>query len=113
MEIDEKTYQEMLNKIKYELQKAANEGNILSYTELGRILNLDPEYVREIVGRRFTELTKKAMRSWFEPADPDFFLLGENIKEINNNGFYKQFKKRLEVKEKGTGIIGRLLRVGN
>lgn len=110
MEIDEKTYQETLKKIKEKLNKAAREGVLLSYKDLGSILDLDPEYVREIVGRRFTELTKQATKSWFESPNPDFFLIGENIKEINENKYYKFFKKRLSAKEKGSGILARLMR---
>lgn len=109
MDIDEKTYKETLEKIKEKLNEAAEENILLSYKDLGRRLDLEPEYVREIIGIRFTELTNQALKSWFGPPDPDFYLLGENIKEINTNKHYKSFKKRLDTKSKGTRILSRLI----
>jgi hypothetical protein len=110
--IDEKLYQETLLKIKEKLNKAASEGVLLSYTDLGRIIDMDPDLIHEIIGRRFAELTKKATRSWNEPPDPDFFLIGDNIKEIHANNYYLMFKRHAERKRKGVGIIGRLMGMG-
>ena len=110
--IDEKLYQETLIKIKEKLNKAANEGVLLSYTDLANILDMDPGFVHDVIGRRFTELTKQASRSWTEPVDPDFFLIGDTIREIHGNRFYKMFKRRAEQKQKGTGLIARIMGMG-
>lgn len=110
--IDENLYQETLTKIKEKLNKAASEGVLLSYTDLGSILDMDPDFIRDVIGKRFAELTKKATKSWNEPPDPDFFLIGDNIKEIHTNKFYLMFKRHLERKQKGTGLLGRLFGMG-
>jgi hypothetical protein len=110
--IDEKLYQDTLIKIKEKLNKAANEGVLLSYTDLGHILDMDPKFIHDVIGRRFAELTKQATRSWNESPDPDFFLIGDNIKEINANKFYKMFKRHVERKKKGTGLLARIMGMG-
>jgi hypothetical protein len=110
--IDENLYQETLTKIKEKLNKAASEGVLLSYTDLGKILDMDPDFIHDVIGRRFSELTKKATKSWNEPPDPDFFLIGDNIKEINGNRFYLMFKRHIERKQKGSGLLGRLMGMG-
>jgi hypothetical protein len=112
MEIKEEVYQRDLSRIKDKLSKAISDGAVLSYTDLGRMLDLDPDYVKEIIGLRFSQLTKKASSSWFAPVDPDFLLIGESIKEIRENKFYKMFKKRINTKNKGSGILGRLMHGG-
>lgn len=90
--MEENTYNELIGKIKDILNDAAKKGNVLSYTDLGKELSITPEMVKEVVGRRFSELTKKAFDP-FSDADPDFYLLGDNIKEICNNKQYLRFKK--------------------
>lgn len=110
--IDEREYIETLINVKVEINKAIESGRLLSFSELGKILGKDPEFIKDVVGRRFSELTKKVMYSPFSPPDPDFYLLGDGIHEIANNKMYKSFKKRLTAKEKGTGIIGRIMRAG-
>jgi len=110
--MDEKSYKAELEKVKIELARAAEVGTILSYIDLGKNLDVEPEYVRAVVGRRFTELTNQIRYTTFDSPDPDFYLLGENIKEISTNGYYLQFKKLIKKKEKGTGLIGRLLQLG-
>jgi len=110
--IDESKYQETLTKIKEKLNKAIKEGVLLSYTDLGNILDLDPQFIHDVIGRRFTELTKQATRSWNEPVDPDFFLIGDTIKKINGNKFYRMFKRHAERKQQGVGLIARILGMG-
>lgn len=103
--MEEKTYVDIIERIKELLNKACETGKPMSYTELGKKLGLSPEYIKEVVGIRFTQLTKKAYDS-FKDADPDFYLLGDNIKEICNNKHYLKFKEK---KMKQLGKTGRFM----
>lgn len=90
--MEENEYKELIGKIKMLLEDAAKQGKIFSYKELGDRLGISAERAREAVGIRFTELTRKAYNP-FVDADPDFFLLGDTIKEISGNKMYISFKK--------------------
>lgn len=69
----------------------------LTYDELSNITNLTPGRVKQIIGIRFTELTKSATRGF---PDQDFYIIGDNVEPISKNMWYDVIKRRLEIKIK-------------
>jgi hypothetical protein len=109
--MENETYDDMIEKIKQLLTEAYEKGQTMSYTELGEKLGVSPEYIKKIVGIRFTQLTKKAYNP-FNDADPDFYLFGDNIKEICNNKQYHIFKeKKMKQLSKTGKFMGDLSKV--
>jgi len=73
----------------------------LSYNEIGLKLNLPLEDVKTVVGTEFKNLTGGSLKTLVSmgAADPDFFLLGDGIKEIAENRYYKIMRKGIIKKQ--------------
>jgi len=80
----------------------------LSYNEIEQKTGLIYEEVFRIISWYFSKITKETTSSGF--AHPEFYLFGDNIKEIRNNWGYKIVKSRLELGSKTMDITGGKLR---
>lgn len=69
----------------------------LSYADIEQETGLSHEEVFRIISWYFSKITKETTESGF--PHPDFFLFGDNIKEISENFGYKLVKSRLNVGE--------------
>ena len=67
----------------------------LSYREIEKETGLLHDEVFRIISWYFSKITKETTNSGF--PHPDFYLFGDNIKEICNNIGYKIVKSRLGV----------------
>ena len=88
-------YDHKLEIIRAVLEEAQARGAApLSYQEIGEKTTLTGEDVHKLVGRRFVELTKGAYKNVaaLGDADPDFYLFGDQIKEISENSYYKTLR---------------------
>lgn len=70
----------------------------LSYEEIERETGLSHDEVFRIINWYFSKITKETTNSGF--PHPDFYLLGDNVKEISENWGYKVVKSRLGIGEK-------------
>jgi hypothetical protein len=84
----------------------------MSYSQIGQALGKDPEFIRSVVGVKFVNLTKDIVAHPLDGPDEEFFLLGDNIKEICNNKEYLRFKqirgRSITAMGKMGGLLGRL-----
>ena len=73
----------------------------LSYNEIGIRLDLPSEEVKTVVGTEFKNLTGGSLKSLVSmgSADPDFFLFGDNVKEVSSNRYYKIMRKSIMKKQ--------------
>lgn len=79
----------------------------LSYLDLSERLTLEESEVKRIIGKRFSELTKRARDFTKTDADSELFLIGDNVKEIASDRHYNTFKN---FKTKGNNMINWLFR---
>lgn len=71
-------------------------------------LQIPYEEVDVIIQCKFMELTNEATRSGI--ADPDFYIIGDNIEKICDNFYYKTVKSRLSIGQKAWSKTGGILR---
>jgi len=88
-------WEDKLAQIKDMLEMADNP---MSYSEIEAETGLSHEEVFRIISWYFSKITKDTTNSGF--PHPDFYLFGDNIKEIHGNMGYKIVKSRLNVGEK-------------
>jgi len=82
--------------------------NPMSYEEIEKETGLTHDEVFRIISWYFSKVTKETTSSGF--PHPDFYLFGDNIKEINGNWGYKIVKSRLDVGAKTAHYTGGRLR---
>ena len=80
----------------------------LSYEEIEKETKLSHDEVFRIISWYFSKITKETTSSGFPHSD--FYLFGDNIKEICNNFGYKVVKSRLSIGEKTARYTGGRLR---
>lgn len=92
MVVNEERYSKIIRKI-LDLCYEAREDNILyEIKEVARIIEEPVEDVKDTIKQFADKETKKAM---YKPTEvnPDFFLIGDTIAEINKLKMYKLFRK--------------------
>lgn len=87
----------------------------MSYNEIGLKLDISVEDVKTIIGTEYKRLIGGCYKSivFSGTADPDFFLFGDFVKELNENKYYqwkrKGFMKQIERRAKLENIRSKVL----